>query len=90
MGASGNDGAPSMDDICATLNGIPGYAEQFEAVFGGPATPDHVAYAVAAFMRTIVTTTENSRFIAYRNGVKKLLMSRKKVVGWYFQKKPSV
>ena len=81
MGASGNDGAPSMDDICATLNGIPGYAEQFEAVFGGPATPDHVAYAVAAFMRTIVTTTENSRFIAYRNGDEEALNEQEKS-GW--------
>lgn len=68
MGASGNDGAPSMDDICAQLNEIPGYAEQFQDVFGGPATPDNVAYAVAAFMRTIVTTTENSRYIAFQAG----------------------
>ena len=68
MGASGNDGAPSMEDICAKLNEIPGYAEQFDAVFGGPATPDSVAYAVAAFMRTIVTTTENSRYIAFQAG----------------------
>lgn len=68
MGASGNDGAPSVDDICANLNAIPGYAEQFEAVFGGPATADHAAYAIAAFMRTIVTSEENSRFVAFRNG----------------------
>lgn len=68
MGASGNDGAPSIDDICAQLNEIPGYAEQFQEVFGGPATADNVAMAVAAFMRTIVTTTENSRFIDFMNG----------------------
>lgn len=68
MGASGNDGAPSMEDICAQLNEIPGYAERFQAVFGSPATPDNVAYAIAAFMRTIVTTTENSRYIAFSNG----------------------
>ena len=29
MGASGNDGAPSMDDVCAKLNEIPGYASSF-------------------------------------------------------------
>ncbi len=81
MGASGNDDAPSMDDICATLNGIPGYAEQFQAVFGGPATPDHVAYAVAAFMRTIVTTTENSRFVAFRDGDDSALNEQEKR-GW--------
>ena len=33
MGASGKDGAPSMDDICTKLNEIPGYAEKFQAVF---------------------------------------------------------
>ena len=81
MGASGNDGAPSMDDVCAKLNEIPGYAEQFQAVFGGPATPDHVAYAVAAFMRTIVTTTENSRFVAFRNGAEDALNEQEKR-GW--------
>ncbi len=81
MGASGNDGAPSMDDICATLNEIPGYAEQFQEVFGGPATPDSVAYAVAAFMRTIVTTTENSRYIAFQNGDEAALNDQEKR-GW--------
>ena len=81
MGASGNDGAPSMDDICATLNEISGYAEQFQDVFGGPATPDNVAYAVAAFMRTIVTTTENSSYIAFQNGDEAALTDQEKR-GW--------
>ena len=81
MGASGNDGAPSMDDICASLNEIPGYAEQFQEVFGGPATPDNVALAVAAFMRTIVTTTENSRFIAFQAGDESALNDQEKR-GW--------
>lgn len=66
MGASGNGDAPSMADICETLNGIPGYAEQFQAVFGGPATPDNVAMAVASFMRTIVST--DSAWVRFRNG----------------------
>ncbi|MDE0101315.1 MAG: c-type cytochrome [Bryobacterales bacterium] len=81
MGASGNDGAPSMVDICAQLNEIPGYAEQFEAVFGGPATPENVGYAVAAFMRTIVTTKENSRFIAFMAGDETAL-SEQETRGW--------
>ena len=81
MGASGNDGAPSMDDICAQLNEIPGYAEQFQDIFGGPATPDNVAYAVAAFMRTIVTTTENSRYIAFQAGDESALNDQEKR-GW--------
>ena len=66
MGASGNDGAPSMDDISAQLNEIPGYRQQFESVFGEPATPDHVAFAVAAFMRTIVST--DSRWARFQSG----------------------
>jgi cytochrome c peroxidase len=46
----GNMGADA-DAVVAELNGIPGYAEQFEAVFGGPATPDTVVQAIAAFER---------------------------------------
>ena len=81
MGASGNDEAPSTDDICASLNEIPGYAEQFQAVFGGPATPANVALAVASFMRTIVTTTENSRFIDFMNGNTEAL-NEQETNGW--------
>ncbi len=66
MGASGNDGAPSMDAVCEQLNAIAGYRQQFESVFGGPANPDHVAYAVAAFMRTIVA--DNSRWARFKGG----------------------
>ncbi len=81
MGASGNDGAPSVDDIVAQLNGIPGYAEQFEAVFGGPATADRVAQAIASFMRTIVTTRENSRFIDFMAGNEEALNEQERR-GW--------
>ena len=89
MGASGADGVPSPDDISASLNEIPGYAEQFQAVFGGPATPDHVAYAIAAFMRTIVTTTENSRFIAFQNGDETALNDQEKSGWMIFSKRRS-
>ncbi len=66
MGASGKNDAPGMEDISAALNAIPEYREQFEAVFGSPASPDHVAYAVAAFMRTLVAT--ESRWASFRSG----------------------
>jgi cytochrome c peroxidase len=66
MGATGSGDAPSMAAICDNLNAIPGYAEQFQAVFGGPATPDNVAMAVASFMRTIVST--DSAWVRFRNG----------------------
>lgn len=46
----GNMGADA-DAVVAELNAIPGYAEQFAAVFGGPATPDNVVQAIAAFER---------------------------------------
>ncbi len=40
-----------------TLNDIPGYVEEFKAVFGfSPITVDQVAQAIAAYERTIVTT----------------------------------
>ncbi len=66
MGASGKDGAPSMDDISAKLNEIAGYKEQFNAIFGGDATPDNVAMAVASFMRTIVAA--DSAWVRFRGG----------------------
>jgi cytochrome c peroxidase len=66
MGASGQNGAPSMDDVCAKLNEIPGYSEQFQAVFGGPADPAKVAMAISAFMRTIVS--DDANWIKFRNG----------------------
>jgi cytochrome c peroxidase len=42
------------DKIAASLNAIPGYADQFKAQFKGPATPDNVSMALASYMRTIV------------------------------------
>lgn len=46
----GNMGADAVS-VVETLNGIPGYREQFEAVFGGPATPENVVQAIASFER---------------------------------------
>jgi cytochrome c peroxidase len=66
MGASGNDGAPSMDDVCAALDGIDDYRQQFDGVFGEGCTPDNVPKALAAFMRTIVST--DSPWIRFRDG----------------------
>tara|TARA_Y100000588_G_scaffold381022_1_gene465876 strand:- start:30639 stop:31718 length:1080 start_codon:yes stop_codon:yes gene_type:complete len=74
MGASGKNGAPNMDQICESLNEIPGYHEQFQSVFGGPATPDTVAQAVASFMRTIVAT--DSAWERFNNGDQSALSTR--------------
>lgn len=38
--------------VAALLNGVPGYASQFQAVFGGPATPDNIVAALATYVRT--------------------------------------
>lgn len=39
--------------IAEKLNAIPGYASQFQAEFGGPATGERIAMALATFVRTI-------------------------------------
>ncbi len=46
-----------LDDLLATLQGIPGYAPMFAAAFDGDATitPDRVALAIAAYERTIIS-----------------------------------
>jgi cytochrome c peroxidase len=68
MGVSGKDGRPSPEDVAARFNSIPEYRRQFEAVFGGPATPENLMQAISAFERTIVSTAENSRWIRFREG----------------------
>ncbi len=79
MGASGKDGAPSMEQICAKLNEIPGYKEQFQKVFQADATPDNVAMAVAAFMRTIVST--DAKWVRFRGGDESVFNEQEKR-GW--------
>lgn len=39
----------------ARLNAVTGYAGQFQAVWGGPATPQNVAQSMAAYLRTKVS-----------------------------------
>ena len=73
MGASGQNGRPSTADIANKLNQVAGYRSQFQAVFGGPATPDTVAMAISAFMRTIVATKERSAWMRFQSGDKKAL-----------------
>ena len=63
----GQSGADPVK-IAALLNGIPGYAAQFQAVFGAPAGPDSVAKALAAYLRT--KNSENSPWDRYESGDK--------------------
>ena len=61
----GQSGADPVK-IVALLDTIPGYASQFQAVFGTPATPDAVAKALAAYLRT--KNSENSPWDRYESG----------------------
>jgi cytochrome c peroxidase len=76
MGASGQNGRPSPDDIVKKLNSIDGYRKQFQAVYGGPATPDNVAKSISAFMRTIVATKERSAWMRFMTGDKKAISAQ--------------
>ncbi len=60
-------GMPDSELVVERLQSIPGYQEEFAAVFEGddPVNYDNVAKAIAAFERTLVTP---SRFDAYLNG----------------------
>lgn len=42
--------------IAPKIAAIPAYAAQFQQVFGGPATPDTIVKALAAYLRTLVST----------------------------------
>ncbi len=61
-GQSGADPAK----IAALLNTIPGYASQFQAAFGAPASPEAVAKALAAYLRT--KNSENSPWDRHESG----------------------
>ena len=45
----------TLDNVVRKLNAIPGYQQQFQAVFGTDVTTDGIAKAIAAFERTIVS-----------------------------------
>ncbi len=52
--------------VAALLNEVPGYRSQFEAVFGGVATPENVVQALATYMRTKVS--DDSPWDRYEQG----------------------
>ncbi|HXG61846.1 MAG TPA: cytochrome-c peroxidase [Planctomycetota bacterium] len=56
----------SPERMLQVLNSIPGYRKRFQEVFGGPATLDTVARAIAAFERTVVDL--DSPFDRYARG----------------------
>ncbi len=67
MGAGGKEkNRPSVDEIAAKINALPGYGPPFQKAFGGPATPDNIVKAIACFVRTIVAS--NSAWIKFRGG----------------------
>jgi len=45
----------TLENVVNKLNGIPGYKEQFNRVFGTDVTTDGIAKAIAAFERSIVS-----------------------------------
>ncbi|MEP7302027.1 MAG: cytochrome c peroxidase [Caldimonas sp.] len=61
----GQSGADPVK-VVALLNTIAGYAAQFQAVFGMPATPDAVTKALAAYLRT--KNSENSPWDRFESG----------------------
>jgi cytochrome c peroxidase len=60
-----------LEDCVKKLNGIAGYKKQFQAVFGGEASPDNIAKAIAAFERTVLSG--DAPYDRYVEGDKKAL-----------------
>jgi cytochrome c peroxidase len=58
-------------DLAARLNGIADYSERFRKVFGGPATPERIATALAAYERTLVS--DDTPFDRHLRGDKQAL-----------------
>ena len=56
----------STKEIADKIGAIPGYKEQFQRVFNGPATPENIIAAICAFERTIVA--DKSAWVRFRSG----------------------
>ena len=54
--------------VTALLNSIPGYRSQFQAVWGGEATPDNVVKTFATFFRSL--NSDNAPWDRYQRGDK--------------------
>lgn len=55
----------TLDAVVAKLNGVKGYKDQFQKVFGTDVTSEGIAKAIAAYERTIVSTNAPyDRFVA--------------------------
>ena len=52
--------------IAALVNGVPGYRSQFQAAWGGEATPDNIAKTLGAFFRSLVSN--NSAWDRHESG----------------------
>jgi cytochrome c peroxidase len=60
--------AEAHHTVVPKISKIPGYQKQFQLIFGGGASLQHIAEAIAAFERTIVS--QNSSFDKYVMGQK--------------------
>ena len=60
--------AETHHTVVPKISKIPGYQKQFQLIFGGGASLQHIAEAIAAFERTIVS--QNSSFDKYVMGQK--------------------
>ncbi len=60
--------AETHHTVVPKISKIPGYQKQFQLIFGGGASLQHIAEAIAAFERTIVS--QNSSFYKYVMGQK--------------------
>ena len=71
--APGKAGQPGTAEVAARLAAIDGYRSQFREVFAEDATVENVPKALAAFLRTLVTTRDRSRWMRFREGDSKAL-----------------
>jgi len=61
----------SLDDVVKKLNGIKGYRDQFQKVFGTDVTSDGIAKAIAAYERTVLSG--NAPYDRFKAGDSKAL-----------------
>ncbi len=71
--APGKAGPPGTGEVAARLAAIDGYKSEFREAFAEDPTVENVPKALAAFLRTLVTTRDRSRWMRFREGEAKAL-----------------
>lgn len=64
-------GRPTLENVAARINSVPGYRESFRRAYGADANPDRIVKALSSFLRTLVAN--DSAWVRFYRGNRRAL-----------------